>query len=393
MVSFQWLFICFLLFAIGDVLGVLTKAKLSSVFVALMLFLVGFLTGIFPADIIAQARLSQLGGWAAAYTIFHMGTSINLGELKREWKTVLLSVISMLIVIAAVLLTIPVIGKEAAIVSIPIVNGGIVATQIMTEAALEKGFALAAALGTIVYAVQKFVGTPPASFCGLKEAEAVLTEYRADKEAYLKKIGRSQEQLAGVKPGFADKYKKYFTDFTCLGVTGFFAYMSYVLQDWTNGAVSYSIWALVFGATIGHFKLVPKNIMAHAKCSGLLSVALFASIIPSLATIKVEDLAGLSIQTVVVFVATLAVIFLVMYLTPVWKLVGSKHLAVGISMAQLLGFPATFLIANEVATAASKNEDEKEIVLQKIMPAYVVAGFASVTSISIIIAGIFANML
>lgn len=47
----------------------------------------------------------------------------------------------------------PIIGKEAAIVSIPILNGGIVATQIMTKAAMEKGFALAAALGTILYAI------------------------------------------------------------------------------------------------------------------------------------------------------------------------------------------------------------------------------------------------
>jgi len=36
------LFICLIIFTIGDVLGVATKAKLSSVFVALMIFLVGF---------------------------------------------------------------------------------------------------------------------------------------------------------------------------------------------------------------------------------------------------------------------------------------------------------------------------------------------------------------
>jgi hypothetical protein len=393
MESFFLLFICFLFFAIGDTLGVFSKAKLSSVFVALILFLICFMTGLIPPDIIEQARLSQLGGWASAYMIFHMGTSINLGELKREWKTVLVAVISMVVAIVGLLFTIPIIGKEAAFVAIPVINGGIVATQIMTESALNLGFPLAAALGTIIYATEKFLGTPPASFSGLKEAENILKEYRQDKEGYLKKIGKSAEQLAEEKPGFADKHKKYFTDFTCLAITGFFAYLSYVLQDLTGGVISYSIWSLILGATIGHFKLVPKNILTKAKSSGLLSVALFASIIPSLATIKLGDLIGLSGQTLLVYGVTFASIYIVMFLTPVWKLVGSKNLAVGIAMAQLLGFPATYLIANEVATAAAKTEDEKEVVLNKIMPAYVVAGFASVTSISIIIAGIFVNMM
>ena len=40
------LFVCLGIFAIGDILAVATKARLSSVFVALMLFLVGFLTAL-----------------------------------------------------------------------------------------------------------------------------------------------------------------------------------------------------------------------------------------------------------------------------------------------------------------------------------------------------------
>lgn len=60
------------------------------------------------------------------------------------------------------------------IVSIPIINGGIIATQIMTSAAMDKGFAMAAALGTVLYAVQKFVGTPVASYFGLRAAKEAL---------------------------------------------------------------------------------------------------------------------------------------------------------------------------------------------------------------------------
>ncbi len=143
--SFLYLFICLALFAIGDYLGVFTKARVSSVFVALMLFLIGFLTGVLPGDIIEQAGLSQISKWASPFIVFHMGTMINWNQLIKEWRSVVLSIIAVGVAVIALLAVSPIIGKGAAIVSIPIINGGIVATQIMTTGAMEKGLTLAAA--------------------------------------------------------------------------------------------------------------------------------------------------------------------------------------------------------------------------------------------------------
>ena len=78
---------------------------------------------------------------------------------------------------------------------------------------------------------------------------------------------------------------------------------------------------------------------------------------------------------------------------PIWKIVGSRNLALGISVAQLLGFPATYLISHEIANAVAENEEERQAILDVLMPRYVVAGLATVTSISIIIAGIFERFL
>jgi len=383
-------------FAIGDILGVATKAKVSAVFVALMLFLVGFMTGIIPADIIDQAGLSQIAKWASAFIIFHMGTTINWKQLVDEWRTVVMSIIGMAIACAAVLAVSPIIGIKAALVSIPIVNGGIVATQIMTTAALAKGLTLVAALGTLVYGAQKFVGTPPASLHGLKEAKKILAEYRAKKasgETEIEKERASRD--AEKKPTrvlFYQKYNKYFTNYTCLAVAGLFAWLSQVLGSHTP--INYSIWALLLGVGVEFVGLVPPKILEKGSSFGLLSMALFASIIPSLAQIHLADLGTLGIQTLVIFAAVMVGLYVFIYaLPPVWKIVGSRDLAMGISVAQLIGFPATFLIANEIATAVAETPDEREAVLSKIMPAYVVAGFVSVTTLSIIIAGIFVKFL
>ncbi|MBL3540142.1 hypothetical protein [Aminivibrio sp.] len=105
--------------------------------------------------------------------------------------------------------------------------------------------------------------------------------------------------------------------------------------------VSYSIWALILGAVAGHIGIVPEKILDKGKSSGFFSMVVFAAIIPSLATIKVGDLQTLLFQTVVIFIAVAAGTFLFIYFLPLWKIVGSRNLSVGIAMAQMLGFPAT----------------------------------------------------
>ena len=53
--QYQAVFLILLIFFVGDLVGALTKAKISSMFVIMMGFLVLFLTGIYPADIMTTA--------------------------------------------------------------------------------------------------------------------------------------------------------------------------------------------------------------------------------------------------------------------------------------------------------------------------------------------------
>lgn len=385
---FFYLFIVLAIFGVGDFLGTLTRARLSAVFVSLILFLISFMTGVLPPDIIELAGLTDLGRWAAPFIIFHMGTMINMRELIEEWRTVVIAIISMLVVVVSTFIVIPIIGQESAVVSIPVLHGGIVATQIMTGAALEKGLALTAALGTIVYAVQKFFGTPFASYFGLKEAEIIVTELRKETAEVSK--AKAEEVAAAAtseKVTFFKKYERYFGNFVSLGITAFFAWIASLLGDVTP--ISYSIWALFLGAGVSFLGLVPDRILERSNASGLLNMAVFASIIPSLASIELADLGTLGLQTLVIFASLFVVLYIVIGVLPTWKIVGSKNLALGISVAQLLGFPATYLVANEIASAVARNEEERQAILDVIMPKYVVAGLATVTSISIIAAGIF----
>jgi hypothetical protein len=105
------------------------------------------------------------------------------------------------------------------------------------------------------------------------------------------------------------------------------------------------------------------------------------------------DLATLAVQTIILFVAVMAGIFVIVYILPVWKIMGHRDLAFGVSVIQLMGFPANYLVVNEVANASTETEEEKKIVLARLMPAYIISNFVSVTSLSIVVAGFCAGLL
>ena len=179
MSQYQAVFLILLIFFAGDLIGALTKAKISSMFVIMMGFLVLFLTGTNPADIMQTAGFSYVASLGQYFLLFNMGTTVDIAQLKREWRTVLAAVIGMAAAILGCAIAIPIVGKEFALSAAPVVNGGIVATTTMVNACEAKGLTAAAAMATFVYAVQKFVGTLPASNCGLSVANKIVEELRS----------------------------------------------------------------------------------------------------------------------------------------------------------------------------------------------------------------------
>lgn len=382
--SLFYFFIIMIVFAVGDFIGIITKAKISSVFVVMAVFLGAFMLGVFPADIVERAGLTQIASMSAAILIFHMGTMINLKQLIAEWKTVVTATASMIVVMLACLLLIPIIGKDNAIVAIPVLNGGIISTQIMSNAATDANLIIPAAFAAILYAVKKFAGAYPASYAGVKEAEIALDAYRNDR----KSVKNVEESVKKETKGFATKYSKYFTDFTCLMIAVCFAWISVSLGK-TFTAINYSLWALLFGAVFGYLDIVPSRILEKGKASGIFSMLVYVTIIPSLSRVTLDDLASLGLQIAITLVVTIAALYLVFSVLPGWKLLKSKHLAFGVSLCQYLGFPATFLVSHEIAKAVTDDPQEQQVVLDRIMPSYVVAGMTTVTTLSIIVAGIF----
>ena len=402
MSQYQAVFAILLIFFVGDLVGAITKAKISSMFVIMMGFMVLFLTGIYPADIMTTSGFAAVASLGQYFLLFNMGTSVDLPTLRREWRTVVGAIIGMLAAIVGCCVAIPIIGKDFALAAAPVVNGGIVATTTMVQACDDKGLAAAAALATFIYAVQKFVGTLPASNCGLSVANKLVDDLRAKHAAdpnyswYAEQSGTSS--TAAVKEPIWKGIKKYYTTFICLalGATAIVLAetLAKVLKPTPLSFINMSILCMVFGIVCRNTGLVPPNIMRdQAKANGFFSFLSLCTIIPSLAKVDWAQLPVIGFKAVVIFVAVVIFTFIVFYLTPAWKIVGSKNLSIGIAMCQLIGYPGTELIATEITNAVAQTPEERDAISSKIQTAYVISSFTSVTILSVFIASFLAKLM
>lgn len=380
--------IVLIVFALGDIVGKITKGKLSGMMVVMLLFLVGFLTKLFPADIIDQGGLTALSKLAIAMVLFNMGTTLNVKQLIEEWRTVLMAALCMLASCVVMLLVSPIIGFDTVLVGMPVINGAAMATSLMASAAAEKGLATAAALCAVIYSVQKFVGAPIASAMGIRYGKKLLKAYRENPAQFKK---QETGNGASAKVSFADKHKEWYSANVMMALVAAGSWVAHILGDLTP--INYSIWALLLGVACAASGLVPTKPLQKSNSYSLMMVAVFGSIIPSLAKVSLSDLGTMAFQTIVLFVAALIGVALVGWVLPTWKLVGDKDLAVGIGVEQFLGFPSNVVICREVGDAVGETPEEKAFIEDTLNVPYVVGGITVITVLSTMLAGFVINML
>lgn len=385
---FSSIMIVLIVFALGDIVGKITKGKLSGMMVVMLLFLVGFLTKLFPADIIDQGGLTALSKLAIAMVLFNMGTTLNVKQLIEEWRTVLMAALCMLASCLVMLLVSPIIGFDTMLVGMPVINGAAMATSLMASAAAEKGLATAAALCAVIYSVQKFVGAPIASAMGIRYGKKLLKAYRENPAQFKK---QETGNGASAKVSFADKHKEWYSANVMMALVAAGSWVAHILGDLTP--INYSIWALLLGVVCAASGLVPTKPLQKSNSYGLMMVAVFGSIIPSLAKVSLSDLGTMAFQTIVLFAAALIGVALVGWVLPTWKLVGDKDLAVGIGVEQFLGFPSNVVICREVGDAVGETPEEKAFIEDTLNVPYVVGGITVITVLSTMLAGFVINML
>lgn len=163
--------VIFVVFAIGDMISTRSKAVISMLLIASIVFLLGFWTGIFPETLFNDSTLLLVSGLAVTMLLVHLGTIIKLNDFISQWRTVIIAGVACIGISAAVYFIGQfIVDRGFALVGAPILSGGVVATLLMQEMANNAGRAELAVFATLVMCAQGFVGYPVASLCLKSEA-------------------------------------------------------------------------------------------------------------------------------------------------------------------------------------------------------------------------------
>ena len=165
---------------VSDIIAKKTKSLLSSLFVASIIFLIGFMTGLFPPDLLQASSLLGLAGVVVGFIIVHLGTMISLDDFKKQWKTLLIGIatvlgIGVLLAVASLIFgggaradeygQLISTGRDYAIAGIGALSGGTISVLIVQEAALGVGLTTVAAFPVLIAALQlgevRSAWTPP----------------------------------------------------------------------------------------------------------------------------------------------------------------------------------------------------------------------------------------
>ena len=396
---------CAVVYIIGEVVSNLTKAWVPSVFVTAAVVLVGYWT-VLPKTVVTDAMLLPFGSGIGIYLLItHMGTVISIKQLMEQWKTIVACLAGLAGMCAFALVLCPMLmPREYVIAGLPPLTGGIVAATTMMNKAQELGLAEAAIFAIAMYCVQGFAGYPLTAVCLQLEGKKMLKAFRAGEVKLEKTAGGEVDEVNGkLVTAEAPKKKlipalpeKYNSTVVILGKLAIVAWMGTqlgkVVIPGLNMAISGAVWALVLGILFTTIGFLDENSLNKANSYGIVMFALMMYIFDGLKDCTPEMLGSIIMPMVILIVIGVSGMALVVFV--VAKIMKMPFcLSLATALTALYGFPPNAIITESVCTALAETPEEKEYLMSKMFPAMIVGGFTPVTITSVIIAGVFAEML
>lgn len=378
------LLIIALVYAIGDIVSAKTKAVLSMLFVAGFVFLIGFWT-IIPKTLFDDAQALPFAMAIIPMLLVHMGSLLNTRQLKEEWKTVLIALTAVIAVaFPLVCFGSLIIGRSYAVSAVGPITGGVAATLVIKDALTSTELDT---FVTLLLVLQSFVGLPIASYCLSREAQRLLKNGTAvDIDIQEAKDYRPKWRLIPPLP------QAWQSPFILIMKVMLVGWLSVQFAHLLNDVVHRFIMALLFGIVFTEIGFLEHEILDKAKSTGLVLFVLMIPVFESLTRTTPSMVLSLLVPIVLAFlIASVAIVIISALMARILKCSWVLSMAIGFSC--MIGFPGTFIISEEVAAAQSRSEEEHRFLLAHLLPKMLVAGFTTVTIVSVIIAGVLVRLL
>lgn len=386
--------IVMLVWTISDLISKKTKALVSMMLAASLIFLVGFATDIFPSDLIYSSGFLNLGNAVVGLIIVHLGTMMSLDNLKSQWKTFLIGALTVIVSSVVIMFVSELIfDRNVAVAGTAAITGGTLSILMVQEVAAKiteagdvaggmMNGALLAVFPLLILSVKNMVGFLVSASIIKREARRVKEEYRKGniKLEEATSTADTQEEKLRV-PEFLQ------TPYGTLFMLGLTVLISVQISGLTGGHLNTFVIALILGILLRHFRILKPSALSATDSFGLLMISIMVLAFGPLSNISPAQLLDLIGPIAFFLVSTIAVIFLVSFI--VGKRLGySGPMSIAVGMTSFFGFPGTMVLTQEAARTVGETDEEIAVIEQNILPTMITAGFATVTITSVIVGGI-----
>ncbi|QFG00547.1 hypothetical protein PB01_18110 [Psychrobacillus glaciei] len=380
---------------IGDFVSTRTKAWIPSVFVSAVLFIIGYWT-FFPTEIVSTAGVPPVVAVMMIYLLItNMGTLLSIKQLKEQWKTILISISGIIGIIAALLgVGTFLFDFQTVVVAIPPLVGGLVSALIMSDGAANAGLTTLSVFAIVIYVMQGFAGYPLTSIALKKEGKMLLEKFRKGELIPTGQATTSSEEPEEELKMFRKMPAKYNTSYFKFFRLALVGYLAYLVSTLLSPIVTISpyVLCLLFGIIAASVGFLERQVLQKANGFGLCIMVLMLFVFDALK--KATPSMIMEILYPLVGTIILGVIGMYIFSLIIGKVLKvSKHMAFAISLTALYGFPADYIITNEVINSLTQDEKEREVLTDHMLPSMLVGGFISVTIVSVVLAGIFVGFL
>ncbi|SNC63538.1 hypothetical protein SAMN05445756_0926 [Kytococcus aerolatus] len=375
--------------ALGEIVSIATRARVPSMLVALLAMVVAVQLGWFPAKVVESSGFVAMSAILTPAIMVHMGTLLPMSVLRANWKSVVITAGAML---GACLMILPIVsqffGYGTAVAGAGPVAGGIVSTLLTVEGLQSAGFDKLATIPPLVMMLQFLPAMPLTNW--------LLKRYAADLVGPDGKLAQGGPAPAAVDFNTVDDSRLKLPEQVVQSQTVlFFLLVGLGSLGWWLGelsGVSYSLWGLGLGVLLAALGFLPQRAMERANAFTPAMVGVIATVMAPLALASLDEIINALAAVTTILVIGLLGIVVGGFITS--KLVGwDPRLGVPVALTAMLGFPADYIISQEVARSASPDEKEQEAVLGHLLPPMLVGGFASVSAGSIVIASVLVSTL
>ncbi|MEK5332181.1 hypothetical protein [Lysinibacillus sp. FSL W8-0992] len=370
------------LIALGEIISVISKARVPMLFVAMMGYLILLWLGIFPKDLLENSTFLTVGALlGTAPILVHMGTLIPLRMIRSQWRAVLIAIMGMFFASLFILTIVTVFfDYQTAVAGTGPLNGGIIAVLITSEGIKELGLASLLTIPALIMALQSLIGIPLANLLLRKHATTINEQMKSGAFEASGNVAFNQENDEKLLIP-----KKYQTPLVLLFMLFIGGAIAVVLAKYTG--IPYSLWALTIGIIGRLVKFYPERVMEKSNSFTVGMAGIIFIIIGMMNDITFEMFIDkLPAVLTILFVGVLGILL--------GGLLGSKLLKVNpflgipVALTSTFGFPGDYIVCEEVSRSIGKTEEEQKRIFNEIITPMLVGGFTTVTLGSVIIASI-----